>query len=570
MLANIHIKYFYSVGAVILAYFAIIGTSPLLTFIYAWVSLSLFLVSSAYWFNLASIFRKRQDGTIPWYIRWGFIPFLLGSQFYNYWARKYDSVPSMQKIDEQLYLGSRLVPADLAKIKANGITAILDVTAEFDALDWSQFEDHIEYLNIPILDHSVPTSAQLNQAVNWLHRQVRAQKNVLIHCAMGRGRSVLVLAAYLVCQDKHQSFPKVLQRIKQARKTAGLNKWQLRAVEKMYHQKQINIHKMAWIIANPVSGGGKWQEYNEQIQGELKAYFNVHLALTTEEVSANTLTKQARGAGADIIIACGGDGTVTEVASEIVDTDIALGIIPLGTTNALSHALFGLSSKLIPVSQALDNIIQGHYQAIDTARCNGQLVLLLVGIGFEQQMIESASRERKNALGQLAYLDGLWRAVNANNALTIQLSLDDAEPLNITTHSLVVANAAPFTSVLAQGDGEPNMTDGLLDITWLNSADDPSDKLLSLAELMMAGWIKEDRSETHKKAAITEQSQQTRSSKVNHAHAKKVRISCQPKCKYVIDGELFEPDNIYIEVQPTSLKVFIPYQEPAIETESFL
>ena len=159
MLANIHIKYFYSVGAVILAYFAIIGTSPLLTFIYAWVSLSLFLVSSAYWFNLASIFRKRQDGTIPWYIRWGFIPFLLGSQFYNYWARKYDSVPSMQKIDEQLYLGSRLVPADLAKIKANGITAILDVTAEFDALDWSQFEDHIEYLNIPILDHSVPTSA---------------------------------------------------------------------------------------------------------------------------------------------------------------------------------------------------------------------------------------------------------------------------------------------------------------------------------------------------------------------------------------------------------------------------
>ena len=557
MLSNIHIKYFYLAGAVLLAYFAVTGTSPLLTFIWAWTSLSLFLVGSAYWFNLASIFRKRQDGTIPWYIRWGFIPFLLGSRLYNHWARKRDSVPSMQKIDEQLYLGCRLFSADLEKIKANKITAILDVTAEFDGLDWSQFEDHIEYLNIPILDHSVPTSAQLNQAVNWLHRQVRANKQVLIHCAMGRGRSVLVLAAYLVCKDKQRNFAEVLQQIKQVRKTAGLNKWQLRALEHMLKQGKINIHKVAWIIANPVSGGGKWQQYGEQIQDELKAYFDLTLKLTTENISANTFAKKARNSGADIIIACGGDGTVTEVASEIVNTDIALGIIPLGTTNALSHALFGLGSKLIPVSQALDNIIQGHYQAIDTARCNEQLVLLLVGIGFEQQMIESANRERKNALGQFAYLDGLWRAVNADVTLTIQLSLDDAEPTTLTTHSLIVANAAPFTSVLAQGDGEPNMTDGLLDITWLDAGSEPTDKLLSLAELAIAGWVKEGNKDTHSKRP----SAPSTATKVHHAHAKKVNISSQPKCKYVIDGEIFEPADLTIEVQPASLKVFVPYQE---------
>lgn len=557
MLSNIHIKYFYLAGAVLLAYFAVTGTSPLLTFIWAWTSLSLFLVGSAYWFNLASIFRKRQDGTIPWYIRWGFIPFLLGSRLYNHWARKRDSVPSMQKIDEQLYLGCRLFSADLEKIKANKITAILDVTAEFDGLDWSQFEDHIEYLNIPILDHSVPTSAQLNQAVNWLHRQVRANKQVLIHCAMGRGRSVLVLAAYLVCKDKQRNFAEVLQQIKQVRKTAGLNKWQLRALEHMLKQGKINIHKVAWIIANPVSGGGKWQQYGEQIQDELKAYFDLTLKLTTENISANTFAKKARNSGADIIIACGGDGTVTEVASEIVNTDIALGIIPLGTTNALSHALFGLGSKLIPVSQALDNIIQGHSQAIDTARCNEQLVLLLVGIGFEQQMIESANRERKNALGQFAYLDGLWRAVNADVTLTIQLSLDDAEPTTLTTHSLIVANAAPFTSVLAQGDGEPNMTDGLLDITWLDAGSEPTDKLLSLAELAIAGWVKEGNKDTDSKRP----SAPSTATKVHHAHAKKVNISSQPKCKYVIDGEIFEPADLTIEVQPASLKVFVPYQE---------
>ena len=559
MLTKIHIKYLYTAGAVLLAYFAVTDTSPLLTFICAWTSLSLFLVGSAYWFNLASIFRKRQDGTIPWYIRWGFIPFLLGSRLYNHWARKYDSVPPMQRIDEHLYLGCRLFSADLEKIKANKITAILDVTAEFDGLDWSQFEDHIEYLNIPILDHSVPTSAQLNQAVNWLHRQVRANKQVLIHCAMGRGRSVLVLAAYLVCKDKQQHFAEVLQQIKQIRKTAGLNKWQLRALDRMLSQGKINIHKVAWIIANPVSGGGKWQEYSEQIQDELKAYFDLTLKLTTADETANVFAEQARNAGADIIIACGGDGTVTEVASQIVDTDIVLGIIPLGTTNALSHALFGLGSKLIPISQALDNIIQGHCQAIDTARCNEELVLLLVGIGFEQQMIESANRERKNALGQFAYLDGLWRAVNADITLTIQLSLDDAKPTTLTTHSLIVANAAPFTSVLAQGDGEPNMTDGLLDITWLDAGDEPKEQLLSLAELAIAGWVKEGNKSVR--------DQQASASKVHHAHAKKVTISSLPKCKYVIDGEVFEPADLTIEVQPASLKVFVPYQETTEQDE---
>lgn len=554
MLTNIHIKYFYAAGAIILGYFAVTGRSPLLTFVWAWTSLSLFLVSSAYWFNLASIFRKRQNGTIPWYIRWGLIPFLLGSHVYNFWARKRDSVPSMQKIDDQLYLGCRLTSKDLAKIKANKITAILDVTAEFDGLDWSQFEDHIEYLNIPILDHSVPTSAQLNQAVNWLHRQVRANKQVLIHCALGRGRSVLVLAAYLVCKNKHRDFAEVLQQIKQVRKTAGLNKWQLRALGQMLEQSKINIHKVAWIVANPVSGGGKWPEYHQQIQTELKAYFDVNLVLTSADTSASTLAKQARSAGADIVIACGGDGTVTEVASQIVNSDITLGIIPLGTTNALSHALFGLGSKFIPITQALDNIIQGHTQAIDTAICNEQLVLLLVGIGFEQQMIESADRDRKNALGQLAYLDGLWRAVNANSTLTIELSIDGSAPITVITHSLVVANAAPFTSVLAQGDGEPNMTDGLLDITWLDSADDPTNKLLSLVELALAGWLKEGNKDTHAEPPST--------SKVHHAHAKKVTISSQPKCKYVIDGEIFEPADLTIEVQPASLKVFAPYQEP--------
>src|SRR5690606_2366671 len=125
--------------------------------------------------------------------------------------------------------------------------------------------------------------------------------------------------------------------------------------------------------------------------------------------------------------------------------------------------------------------------AVDTARCNDQLMLLLAGIGFEQQMIELADRGRKDELGQLAYLHGLWQAINQNRQLTLWVSFDGPPEQTLQTSSLVVANAAPFTTVLAQGEGEPDIADGLLDVTWLLPSAEPEKHLLSLAGLFLAG-----------------------------------------------------------------------------------
>ncbi|MGX9462058.1 diacylglycerol kinase family protein [Shewanella sp. A14] len=544
MQPQIHIKYYYTFGTFIALYLCTVSPNVLLQVAFGWVALSLGLVSSAYWFNSASIFRKSQDGRIPWYISWSFIPFLMGCQLYNAWARKNDKVPAIQKIDKQLYLACRLFPRDVDQLKHEKIGAILDVTAEFDALEWTLIDENIEYLNIPILDHSVPTVAQLNQAVNWLHSQVSKGNNVVVHCALGRGRSVLVLAAYLVCRDKNRHFSSVLNSINDVRQTARLNKWQLAAVEKMHREHKINIHKRAWLIVNPVSGGGKWQQEADHIIQTLSRYFQLQVLYTAKDKSAKTLAEQAKANGADIIVACGGDGTVNEVAAVVVDSDIYLGIIPMGTTNALSHTLFGVTSKFVPVSQALDILIEGHYQRIDTALCNDTIMLLLVGLGFEHKMIQKADRETKNDLGQWAYLNGLWEAIDENESLSMYLQLNDGEIQTINTTSLVVANAAPFTSLLAQGNGEPNMSDGLLDITWIEASEASPQQLLSMTELLFAG--------------LTGARDQETTSNVHHVQAKKVYLNTDTKCQYVIDGELFESDDMCIEVKPKSLSVMIP------------
>lgn len=506
--------------------------------VFYWSALSLILVSGAYIFNLAKIFRKRENGVIPFYIRWAFVPFLLGVQIYNAYSRKHDKVPPIQKINDHLFLACRLFPSDIDTLKENGITAILDVTCEFDGLEWSSTQENISYLNIPVLDHSVPTHSQLNQAINWIHHHIKEDRRVVVHCALGRGRSVFVMAAYLLSQDKNADVHQVLAQIKETRETANLNKHQLRHLAKRHKKGDLVIKNKAVIIANPVSGTKMWQDKEHLIVARLSAYYDLEVLTTTKETDGIELAKQAIKDKPDIIIACGGDGTVTEVASVLVNTQCKLGIIPMGTANALAHVLMGISSKIIPVEQACDLIIDGQTQTIDTAYCNDELMLLLAGIGYEQSMVEKADRDSKNESGQLAYLSGFFQAFSEQKAQTLYVTLDDNQTQEVNTNSFIVANAAPFTTLLAQGGGQPDHEDGLLDINWLLPSDENTTRVLSIAELMFSSIT-----QTH--LAISS----------HHTNAKKVTITADEEIKYVLDGEIKTADTLTITVDPASLKV---------------
>ncbi|MCK8117028.1 dual specificity protein phosphatase family protein [Pseudoalteromonas sp. 2CM37A] len=506
--------------------------------VFYWSALSLILVSGAYIFNLAKIFRKRENGVIPFYIRWAFVPFLLGAQIYNAYSRKHDKVPPIQKINDHLFLACRLFPSDIDTLKENGITAILDVTCEFDGLEWSSTQENISYLNIPVLDHSVPTHSQLNQAINWIHHHIKEDRRVVVHCALGRGRSVFVMAAYLLSQDKNADVHQVLAQIKETRETANLNKHQLRHLAKRHKKGELVIKNKAVIIANPVSGTKMWQDKEHLIVARLSAYYDLEVLTTTKEIDGIELAKQAIKDKPDIIIACGGDGTVTEVASVLVNTQCKLGIIPMGTANALAHVLMGISSKIIPVEQACDLIIDGQTQTIDTAYCNDELMLLLAGIGYEQSMVEKADRDSKNESGQLAYLSGFFQAFSEQKAQTLYVTLDDNQTQEVNTNSFIVANAAPFTTLLAQGGGQPDHEDGLLDINWLLPSDENTTRVLSIAELMFSSIT-----QTH--LAISS----------HHTNAIKVTITADEEIKYVLDGEIKTADTLTITVDPASLNV---------------
>ncbi len=522
----------------------------LLKIVFGWTCFSLIAVSSAYLLNYPELFRKREDGSIPFYIRWVFVPFLLGTGAYNSWARKTDKVPAIQKIDEQLYLACRLFGKDIETLTEHGVDAILDVTAEFDGLDWSAYQWDCQYLNIPVLDHTSPSPEQLNTAINWIAQQQKKGHKVVVHCALGRGRSVLVMAAYLLAKDETLSVMDALNRIQSVRETARLNKRQLDSLKKVKQGGRLRLTDTLALIANPVAGGGKWKEEKDDILAQLNPHFRVTVYETTESIDAEQLASKAVNQGADIVVACGGDGTITEVARALEGTKATLGLIPLGTANALSQVLHGYSSKLMPIGTACDIIVDGYSTAIDTAICNDKLMLLVAALGFEQQMISSADREEKNAGGQFAYLRGLWDAISKNEAQEFEVQFEDDDPVTLHSPSLVIANAAPLTTALAQGGDIPSVTDGKLDITWLEPQESSETQFLSLAELV---FLSSDAKKT--------------SDRIRHKQARSVRIKLSQKMEYALDGEIHNADTLTITTVPQNLKVFISKDSDAVDNE---
>ncbi|PFG45612.1 YegS/Rv2252/BmrU family lipid kinase [Vibrio sp. ES.051] len=542
------IKY-YILGALISLLAAIYIPQIIISLLLLWVSLSLTLVSVAYVFDIPSIFRKNQDGKIVRWIRWAFIPFLLGARAYNAWERRRDIVPPIQKVSDNLYLSRRLFQSDLDFLESNDISCIVDVTAEFAGLESAMTDKQFHYLSIPVLDHKAPTLERLRHAINWIDTQTSCSRSVVVHCALGRGRSVFVVAAYLLSKDPSLTVESVMKKINDVRSTARLNKLQIKTLRAISEKGVLGLAQSTWMVVNPVAGGGKWEENEQHLIRELTKKYRLSIHQTSESLSAEQLTQQAKQRGAKQIIVAGGDGTVTEVASQLVDTDIKLGIVPLGTANALCHVLYGVGAKLSPVEKACEALLSGRCQRIDTAECNQRLILLVLGIGFEQKMIKHAQREEKNTLGQLAYLTGFFNAVVAKDTQTLKVVMDNtpsSDPNHraeqtLAIHSFVVANIAPFSTLLAQGGGAPQPDDGKLHITYLDNTESLGGRLVALSEL-----------------TLTSVGAQEKSTRFKYTTAQHMTICADKPIEYVIDGELYSDKQLTIRIRPQSLNVFVP------------
>ena len=102
------------------------------------------------------------------------------------------------EIRPKLWLGGApTYQRDYDFLFANGIDAVLDIRAERRDNEELYRKKGVRYMHMSVLDLFVPSSEQIEQAVNWTDEQLKDGRTVLIHCAKGRGRSATLFAAYL-------------------------------------------------------------------------------------------------------------------------------------------------------------------------------------------------------------------------------------------------------------------------------------------------------------------------------------------------------------------------------------
>ena len=303
--------------------------------------------------------------------------------------------------------------------------------------------------------------------------------------------------------------------------------------------------RRGYLIFNPVAGQGDPETELAEIRSYLEPQFMLQVWTTQPDLDpadqARELIKEikafeAEGEGESIIIASGGDGTVGAVASALQGSDIPLGIIPRGTANAFSVAL-GIPTG---VKAACTNLLLGNLRRVDVAVCNDRPMILLAGLGFEAGMVDKASRELKNILGPMAYIFSGARQLMDQQPFQATMLIDGNE-YTLDASAITVANAAPATSVMAQGFGEVIPDDGLLEVIVAS----PKDRISGFSVLSSLAW-----------SAI-------KSSNANHSNlacfrTKQLEIKLNDVQKLVIDGEVLDTQTVTMSVNPQALQVVAP------------
>lgn len=346
-------------------------------------------------------------------------------------------------------------------------------------------------------------------------------------------------------------------------------------------------HPRVDVIFNVVSGTRDPQDDLTIIKSVLSQSFeDIVVWETTPEKDGGILASEALEDGAHVLVACGGDGTVTAVAAAIDSVsskmseqlnptdqssngtviesnkssdsrykDPVLAVIPRGTANAFCAAL-EIPSDVESAARmvATGSIRRIDFPTVSPPKNDIQSMMLLCGVGLEADTVRRADRGLKSTVGVLAYplagIASIWKQPSFKSDIVlydVEDSLgfaggstrsDKLTLSNMKLRGVTVANAAPATSVLAQGIGTLRPDDGLMEVVCI-SAQRPFETIRTMFSLLKSGLMR---------------SRASRGT-IYGLRARKIEVVCDPAQKIVIDGEEAGETPITIELERDSQSI---------------
>jgi diacylglycerol kinase (ATP) len=162
---------------------------------------------------------------------------------------------------------------------------------------------------------------------------------------------------------------------------------------------------MITAIINPISGAGAdpgvaaWRVETLRAEAERRG-LAIDIHLTERGGHARELAEAAREVGAGQIVAWGGDGTINEVGSALLGTEIPLGIVPAGSGNGLAAVLGVPRRPLEAIATALD----GAVRTIDAGTMAGRPFFNIAGVGFDARVARLFNERAAGSRGGWPYI----------------------------------------------------------------------------------------------------------------------------------------------------------------------
>ena len=215
--------------------------------------------------------------------------------------------------------------------------------------------------------------------------------------------------------------------------------------------------KKILFVINPISGGKKKTAFNKKVLEVLDlTKFKPTFQQTSRPNHAYELGKMAIAEGYDAVVAVGGDGTINELGSALVDSGIPLGIIPEGSGNGLALYLG------IPMNEtaAINRLNRFETDQVDCGIINNKPFFNIAGLGFDATVSDRFAND--SIRGPIGYLRSVINVISNYKPCRYELDIDGVK-YEREAFMISVANSPQYGNN-AYIAPNASVNDGLLDV----------------------------------------------------------------------------------------------------------
>lgn len=293
-------------------------------------------------------------------------------------------------------------------------------------------------------------------------------------------------------------------------------------------------NQVKWsFIINPVAGNGKSLEVKKELLNQLQERdITAKIVMTKQKDHAHDIAKELVKQNFTHIVAVGGDGTLNEVASALVDyPQCIMGLIPAGTGNDFAQ-IPGLSEHFN--QKDWDTFFEANTHLIDVGRCNGNLFFNGMGLGFDAQ-VASENYEEPGKVKQGGKGKYIWHILKNllffKELKMTQTSEGEKKQAECFLNTISIGRRFAGGFYLTP---KAYANDGLLDVCTVN-------KINLFERLAILMKVTKGEHLSH--------------SKVNYLQTEKIIIEVDSKSAYHLDGELFFDSRFEIDILPGKINL---------------